>query len=130
MVETAGDIIDSKDIILHSPFNIEIHNHTFYYYCEVVILADGTIEYAVPSHQEKLISIYAKKHNLTREQILKQFSNNFSWIQEMMKDTGVISVWYDNVYFVTKLTEEQKESLKALIDNKCISPDLEFIKEW
>ena len=57
--------------ILHSPFNIETHKKTFINYLEVVILENGIIEYAIPSHQEKLISICCKQLNIDRNELAK-----------------------------------------------------------
>ena len=42
---------------LHSPFDLQKHMETYINYLEVVIFPDGHIEYAVPSHQEKLIRV-------------------------------------------------------------------------
>ena len=39
-------------------FDYKTHKENFFYYLEVVILEDGKIVYAVPSHQEKLIELY------------------------------------------------------------------------
>ena len=42
---------------IYCAFDLEKHKQTYVQYLEVVILEDGTVEYAVPSHQEKLIEI-------------------------------------------------------------------------
>lgn len=47
----------NDDIIyetLHDEFNIEKHNEIFIHYFEAIITHEGVVEYAVPSHQEKL----------------------------------------------------------------------------
>lgn len=44
--------------ILQAPFDIETHKKTFIDYLEVIIRPDGTVEYAVPSHMYKLMSVY------------------------------------------------------------------------
>lgn len=54
---------------VHSPFNVVSHKATFINYLEVIILEDGTIEYAVPSHQEKLIAIACNKFQITRQEL-------------------------------------------------------------
>ena len=41
---------------IYCAFDLEKHKQTYVQYLEVVILEDGTVEYAVPSHQEKLIA--------------------------------------------------------------------------
>lgn len=42
---------------IYCAFDLEKHKQTYVQYLEVVILEDGTVEYAVPSHQEKLIAL-------------------------------------------------------------------------
>ena len=42
---------------IYCAFDLEQHKQTYVQYLEVVILEDGTVEYAVPSHQEKLIAL-------------------------------------------------------------------------
>lgn len=42
---------------LHSDFDIEQHKKIFIHYLEVVIDENGKIMYAVPSHQEKQITL-------------------------------------------------------------------------
>lgn len=48
--------MDNEQIVLNGPFDIETHKKTFKNYLEVIILENGRIVYAVPSHQEKLIA--------------------------------------------------------------------------
>jgi len=86
---------DVKWMVLHSPFNISTHKKTFINYLEVVILEDGTIEYAVPSHQEKMISVCMKKFNITRQELLDKCPPDFYadfnyWLCLISK---AISVW-------------------------------------
>ena len=42
---------------VYSKFDVDKHKDTFDSYLEVMILEDGSIEYAVPSHQEKAIKL-------------------------------------------------------------------------
>lgn len=53
--------IERQQEVLHSPFDIETHKQTFVSYLEVVISPEGTVEYAVPSHSDKLVEIFAKQ---------------------------------------------------------------------
>lgn len=84
-----------KQAVLHSPFDIEVHKATFTNYLEVVILEDGTIEYAVPSHQEKLIRLGCEKHNLSRDKFYDMCPKEYwcdvlTWLS---MQTGAIAVW-------------------------------------
>ena len=83
--------------VLHSPFNHQIHKETFLYYLEVVIFSDGTVEYAVPSHQLKVVDFIAKRDNITREQVgdmcpPEYYCDYDNWL---CKEAGAIMVWND-----------------------------------
>lgn len=81
--------------VLHSPFDIEVHKATFTNYLEVIILEDGTIEYAVPSHQEKMIEIGCKKRNISREEFYNRCPREhwFDVLTWLWMETGAIAVW-------------------------------------
>jgi hypothetical protein len=103
-------------------FDYKTHNENFYYYLEVIILDNGEIVYAVPSHQQKLIELYCEKHNITLEKlrdIIPLYEGPLEWI---VHELGVISVWYDFIYRPENITDKQKEALERLESEKCISP--------
>ena len=54
---------------LHSDFDIQKHKENFINYLEVVIHPDGSVHYAVPSHQEYLIRYICEHRNITREEL-------------------------------------------------------------
>lgn len=54
---------------VYSNFDAEQRKKTFIHYLEVVIDENGNIMYAVPSHQEKLISLACEKLNVTRGEL-------------------------------------------------------------
>lgn len=62
--------------VLHSKFDFDTHNSTFINYCEVVILEDGTIEYAVPSHEQKLIKVFCDKFNMPYDVFIQKMSRD------------------------------------------------------
>lgn len=113
----------NKQKILHSPFDVETHKQNFINYCEVIIWPDGKIEYAVPSHNEALIKAYAKQHGLSRDEAVEEARLRFGFyaIDSIMKETGIIEVWYDYLHNETPLTENQRSSLSMLLENDCIS---------
>ena len=81
--------------VLYSPFDVEVHKATFTNYLEVVILEDGTVEYAVPSHQEKLISLACKKIGVDRDTLYglcprEYWCDVITWLSIQ---TGAIAVW-------------------------------------
>ena len=115
------DEFDFKQMVLHSPFDISTHKRTFINYLEVVMSPEGVIEYAVPSHQEKLIEIACKKFNVTRGDIFDK--NNFPWcpfeyfgdvILWLCNLTGYCSLWTNYRLLPMNVTEKQKEVIKLL----------------
>jgi hypothetical protein len=100
--------------VLHAPFDFETHKKTFINYLEVVILEDGTIEYAVPSHQEKLIHVACKKLRVTRKELEdlcpKEFYFDYNtWLCNV---SGCVSVWND--FKMGEPNEIQTAALKKL----------------
>lgn len=113
--------VQNPNELLYKPFNAEMHKDNFICYCEVIIHKDGLIEYAVPSHQEKLIQIYADKHLMSRDNamdFLRQQQEDP--IDLMMCDTGCIYIWYDHMHNATNLTDAQMHALTLLLNNTCI----------
>ena len=86
---------------------------------------DGTIEYANPSHIEKLFEVYARNHEITVEQAKQKFVADFDFFDNLMKDTAVMLVWYEYEKHLVIPTKEQRESLQLLIDNGCVSKDIQ-----
>lgn len=97
--------------VLQGPFDPEVHKKTFIDYLEVIIKNDGTIEYAVPSHQEKLIALM----DIPREEVYQMYGQNFlgfTPIQWLCFKTKAISVW--DTYYEGEANELQKEALRML----------------
>lgn len=102
--------------ILHAPFNVETHKKTFINYLEVVILRDGTIEYAVPSHQLKAVDIIAKRRKLTRKQVAdlcppEHFLDYLFWL---CREANVVMVW--NKRYMGEMNVKQLRSLAMLME--------------
>lgn len=57
---------NQEEYNVYSKFDIQSHKKTYINYLEVLILEDGAVEYAVPSHQEKVLEIACKKLNKTK----------------------------------------------------------------
>ena len=115
--------------VLNSPFDIEIHKAQFKNYLEVVIFEDGTIEYAVPSHQEKLILLGMEKTGLSREEFYNSCPREY-WLDVIAwlnKVTGAIAVWdfkfegWANLIQIEKLEELSEAGLyRGSIENRAI----------
>lgn len=109
-------MILNKDTV----FDYETHTKNFVNYLEVIIFKDGHIEYAVPSHQMKLIDIYCKEKNISKDKLYEIIPLSDSPVSWIIHNTGLISVWYDFIMYST-ITEEQKVALQKLINTKCIN---------
>ncbi len=123
---------------LDSEFDIDMHAKTYINYLEVIIRADGTIEYAVPSHQEKLLEIIAEQRNLSRDEVFAQLRKSEetcsymynSSVEYLCAVSGCISVWTD--FYISannSLTEMQKNQLKELKEKGLYIGDLDFVEE-
>lgn len=99
---------------VYSNFDVEMHKKTFINYLEVVLLEDGTIEYAVPSHQEKLINLACKKQQISREDLYDKcpreyYADFMTWLS---MESGAIPVW--EKFYSGELNEKQRTSLEML----------------
>ena len=102
--------------VLHKPFDIETHKETFINYLEVVILEDGTIQYAVPSHQEKLISHACQKINVTRQELYDLCPQEyyFDFMTWLCQVSCCVALW--NEHMMGKANEKQKQAIERLIE--------------
>lgn len=110
--------------VLHSPFDIETHKQTFVSYLEVVISPEGVVEYATPSHTDKLVEIFAKQKGFddilkAKKYIIETTINNgmLSTIDYLTGVTGYISVWFNRYVAGDPPTKAQLDKLKELFDN-------------
>lgn len=100
---------------VYSEFDIEKHKEKYIHYLEVVILEDGKVVYAVPSHQEKLIKIACDKLNVDRNTLYNMCPQEYMFdvITWLCKLTNCISVW-TNFYIKDTINNKQLETLKKL----------------
>ena len=108
-----------EEYSVYSPFDIKKHKETYINYLEVLILEDGTVEYAVPSHQEKALEIACKKLNKTKQEIEDMCPREYycDFLTWLLGITGSISVWGTSAeYFIVYKTINKKQiaTLKRL----------------
>ena len=101
--------------VLYKPFDINIHVNEFIDYLEVIIKKDGTIEYAIPSHQEKLKQVIlddkgfdAYYHHMNDDEALVDF------MQWLCDTAECISVWNKFCIKPKNVTTEQMLALTQL----------------
>lgn len=101
--------------VLHEPFNIDTHKKAFVNYLEVLISEEGKVMYAVPSHQQKLISIACKKLGITRQEVsdLCPPEYYFDYNHWLCIITGYVSLWND--FMIGIPNEKQKEAILELM---------------
>ena len=80
---------------LNSDFDIDKHKQKYIHYLEVMIDEDGTIMYAVPSHQEKAISLACSKLGLTRNELCRRCPKEyyFDFLTWLLMQSGAVAVW-------------------------------------
>ncbi len=110
---------------LQSSFDLESHKKVFQDYLEVIIDRNGTVMYAVPSHQEKLIQMACEENGWSREQLMdicpKRFHYDFiSWLLLLVE---AVSVW-NNFCMAPAPNEAQIKALKELRDGKVYRGDI------
>lgn len=106
----------NEQSVLRSPFNIETHKATFINYLEVVISEDGTVMYAVPSHQEKVILLACQKLNVTRDELNELCPQEyyFDFMTWLCKISGCVALWNDRM--IGMANEQQLEAIKQLAE--------------
>lgn len=113
----------TQEEILKGEFNAQVHKENFTYYLEVVIRKDGTIEYAIPSHNKKMEMIVCEKYNLkfdTNCYNSKELEDMFEatgrpgadWFDWLLEESEVVLVW--NKMYFGKVNDKQLEALKML----------------
>ena len=90
-----------------------IQNHEHECYCEAILFDDGTISYAIPSHNETLIRIAMERDNITRNELDKAMPIEASPVHWLTEHLNCSSLWF-NSCISCNLTELQKESLIKL----------------
>jgi len=100
---------------MNSDFDVEEHKKKFVNYLEVMIKEDGTIEYAVPSHQEKAIAYACCKDCITRDQLLEECPSEFygDFLTWLLRRTNTVAVWNDGCIY-DSINSRQISKLKML----------------
>lgn len=104
--------------VLSEAFDIKTHKLTFIDYLEVVISPEGVVEYAIPSHTEKLLRIYMQQQSIVDRNVAieslteKSFMNGY--IETLSEATKYISVWDTHYITGCQPTQQQLNKLKTL----------------
>lgn len=107
----------TEEEIFALPFDIGRHKSLRYRKAiEVMIGTDGSVHYALPSHQEFLIAKAMEQHHLTREELMAQcpteyYGDFWSWLIPM--SGGYVPAWEIGV-FQYPLNRKQVAALRRL----------------
>ena len=102
---------------IYSDFDIEKHKEKYINYLEVLILADGKIVYAIPSHQMKAGEICCKKLGISRQELSAMCPREcyFDYLTWLLNISGAVSVWNDFYKTGEKgLNTKQRSKLEQL----------------
>ena len=79
---------------VYSEFDLQKHKRTYINYLEVLILEDGTVKYAVPSHQGLAENLCMEKLNITRQELYCMTLNHLcDYMEWLLTQTNTIAVW-------------------------------------
>ncbi len=100
---------------IYSKFNLEQHKKTFVNYLEVIVLEDGTVQYAIPSHQEAGIRLACQKLGVDRKTLNDMCPREywFDFLNWLSMISGVMFVWNEFV-MVNEPTRKQIAILKKM----------------
>lgn len=108
-----------EEYSVHSPFDIKNHQETFINYLEVLILEDGTVVYAVPSHQRKALELACKKLNKTKQEIedmcpREYYCDYLTWLLGITKSVSVWGNCAEHFIVYKTINKKQIATLKRL----------------
>jgi hypothetical protein len=108
---------NTQRLVMSRPFDIETHKKTFTNYLEVIVLEDGTIVYAVPSHQMKLMELACERLRITKEELAdrcppEMYGDYNAWLCKISRSVALYNVGMTGV-----ANQKQKEVIQELKDN-------------
>lgn len=100
---------------MYCDFDLKKHKETYTNYLEVIIDEDGKVEYAIPSHQEKLIHMVCDKLDIDRQELMDMCPPEyyFDFMKWLNMQVHAVAVWCDGVMFDT-INKKQINVLKQM----------------
>lgn len=93
------------------------------WYSQVLIIENGNVLNAMPSHTEALIELYGKK----RDVIYNEIPASDETIDYLLDKTKCLAVWYNCVIGYDSVSNSQIDSFKKLISSNVISGSINKI---
>ena len=100
-----------------------IAQHKHKNYCEIVISPDGDIEYAIPSHLYKLITLSKE----SKDKLDKMMPNRAAPLNWLCEHTKYAVCWYNYFILPKDYTNIQVSIIKTLSDTGIMSNDINGI---
>lgn len=106
-----------EQTLFSMPFSVERHKAAPYHITlEVMIAPDGTIEYAIPSHQEYLIQKTMERYQWSRQKLMdacppEYYFNFLEWL--VQESGGYLPVW-EQCTLNWPVTKKQAAALRKL----------------
>ena len=105
----------SSEYSIYSPFDPDKHKETYKNYLEVLSLEDGSVVYAIPSHQEKAMALARERLGVTRELIYdmcptQYYADFLNWLLSL---TNSVSVW-NNMISCWSINKKRAATLRML----------------
>ena len=115
-IPTAPAGPDTMAYDIYCAFDLEKHKQTYVQYLEVVILEDGTVEYAVPSHQEKLIALACQKKGVSRQELndLCPREYYYDFLTWLCMQANAVAVWNNDCCCGRGINRKQVATLRRL----------------
>lgn len=99
---------------------IENHNRIgLIAYCEALIYPNGDIQYAIPSHEQMALRIYARKNKVPMYKIWDYISKDDYSLEWLLKESGCVFLWYHS--YVGTPNEKQMQTIKKLMQAKIVA---------
>lgn len=102
---------------IYSDFDMEKHKQTYIDYLEVLILEDGKVVYAIPSHQVKAEELCCEKLGISRQELSDMCPSEYygDYLTWLLTICSAVSVW-NNFYMAGEngLNAKQKATLRRL----------------
>ena len=105
----------SSEYSIYSPFDPDKHKDTYKNYLEVLLLEDGSVVYAIPSHQEKAMALACERLGVTRELICDMCPIQYyaDFLNRLLSLTNSVSVW-NNMISCWSIYKKQVATLRML----------------
>ena len=100
---------------IYSEFDLKKHKERFVDYLEVMILSDGTVQYAIPSHVYMAERLAAKAMGTIVEEIRAMCPAEYYWdyLPWLLGISGAVAVWNCRCEYKT-VTKEQIAMLRRM----------------